>query len=222
MKLRQIVFLLIICAVFISTFYLAKHNFSQRVEPDNSPNKETKILSIAEKAGEEFCNCMQKHGAPKEYDYALAICEGEAIKKYPFLRLFYINLDKPYLKDDVTREQFYKHFANFGEFQDYLEKNCSYFTTGPTPQSLADCKCEENPNPSSYNFLFKICNHIKKNKLNVYPASPCGYQIRDISEVTLDNGKLAIRVDLDCCYLGGGAFFDKETKELTHFWVGDK
>lgn len=219
MNLRQIVYLLIICVVFILTFFLGKNKFSQKVRTDLIPEKETKNLSEAKKAGEEFCNCLQKFGAPKEYEYALAICKGQVIQKYPFLKLFFVNLDTPYLKHKVSNQEFYKHFGKWRDFQEYLDKNCKNISE-PSPQSLADCKCEEIPNPSSYNFLYKICNHIKKNKLDVYPASPCGYQIRDISEDTLE-GKPVIRVNLNCCHLGDGAYFDKETKELIHFWVGD-
>lgn len=84
----------------------------------------------------------------------------------------------------------------------------------------------ENPDPDGY--LVKICKYIKIKGYDVAPADPIKYKIKTIEdgeysrwedheEITTE----AIVVRLNCCFLGDIAYFDKNTKEVIGFDVGD-
>jgi hypothetical protein len=82
------------------------------------------------------------------------------------------------------------------------------------------CVCEHKPYDKE-DYLFKICMYVKEKKLDVSPADPCNYHIREIVTEKIDNKEVVV-VYLDCCYLGGGAIFDKQTNDIIDFWIGDK
>ena len=77
------------------------------------------------------------------------------------------------------------------------------------------CSCQKDRDPANY--LYKVCIYVKKNKINISPANPCNYKIKEID----DNSAKITYVYLDCCYLGDLAVFDKKTKEIIRFTIGD-
>lgn len=56
----------------------------------------------AESAAVEYCECMEKNGSPKLYEYATAICDAELIKKNRYYRLLTIDLASEYLSKSVS------------------------------------------------------------------------------------------------------------------------
>ena len=80
---------------------------------------------------------------------------------------------------------------------------------------LDDCVIE-NPDPDGY--LLKICEYLVTHKETVYPNKmPNEYNIERI-----ESGGEYIKVYLDCCFGAGDiASFDKQTKEVVSFSVGD-
>jgi len=83
---------------------------------------------------------------------------------------------------------------------------------------VTECACKHrDDDPDEY--LLKICKYIKKK--DRYSDLPCKYGIRQISEDSID-ARLAIKVELTCCYLGDIDFFDKQTKELIEMHYGAK
>lgn len=78
------------------------------------------------------------------------------------------------------------------------------------------CECERNEN-DKYDYLFKVCKYLKS-KGDV-SFQPCKYKIAAVSKSKY-NGREAIEVNLDCCYLGDRAYFDPITNELISFSYG--
>jgi len=100
----------------------------------------------------------------------------------------------------------------------------------PATESIEVDGCKiENPDPDGY--LLKICEYLKQHKddIDVAPADPAKYKIKSIvenGEYSKYEGEKEIItkakvVNLDCCYMGDAAYFDKKTKELIGFRVGD-
>ena len=81
-------------------------------------------------------------------------------------------------------------------------------------------KC--NPKNDGKEYLFKICKYIEDNNINVSPADPTKYIIKDVIEGEEYEGKEVFIVWLDCCDTGDSAYFDKETGEIIFFSQGDK
>ncbi|MBS1489916.1 MAG: hypothetical protein JSS93_05280 [Bacteroidetes bacterium] len=78
------------------------------------------------------------------------------------------------------------------------------------------CECKKSDDdPNDY--LFKICTYLKSK--GDISFQPCKYKVTKITESTYD-GKKAIEVSLNCCYLGDRAYFDPQTKELIDFAYG--
>ncbi len=83
---------------------------------------------------------------------------------------------------------------------------------------ISECACKHgDDDPDDY--LFKICEHIKME--DRYSDLPCRYSIRQITKDSIDS-RLAIKVELTCCYLGDIAFFDAQTKDLIKLYYGPK
>lgn len=70
-------------------------------------------------------------------------------------------------------------------------------------------------------YLFKICTYIQEKKINVSPANPTEYRIKQIEERTEGNREV-VWVFLSCCYLGDIAIIDKASGEVIEFRVGAK
>ena len=70
-------------------------------------------------------------------------------------------------------------------------------------------------------YLFKICTYIQEKQLDVSPADPTSYQIKQIEE-RQENGRTVVWVFLNCCYLGDIAIIDKASGEVIEFRVGAK
>ncbi|MFN8454120.1 MAG: hypothetical protein U0401_05505 [Anaerolineae bacterium] len=80
------------------------------------------------------------------------------------------------------------------------------------------CRPRED-DPQGY--LFKICSYIQEKKIDVSPANPHEYRIKQIEERT-QGKKEVIWVYLSCCYLGDMAIIDKATGEVIDFQLGAK
>ncbi|WP_127129470.1 hypothetical protein [Pseudoflavitalea rhizosphaerae] len=80
----------------------------------------------AETAAKEYCDCLERNNASKDYLNARIICEGEQISKNKYFRAFYIEahygrylfLQQPSFADSVAK--FHLQFAN--TLQDYCCK----------------------------------------------------------------------------------------------------
>ncbi|MCB0198940.1 MAG: hypothetical protein KDI03_02620 [Anaerolineae bacterium] len=90
-------------------------------------------------------------------------------------------------------------------------------TVTVAPLATAECPLHEN-DPDGY--LTLICRHISDNDIDVKPADPAGYQIKDIQETT-ENGRPVAQVFLNCCGLGDFAVIDIGTGEVLSFRTGD-
>lgn len=101
----------------------------------------------------------------------------------------------------------------------YQEYNTDKPEQTKKPSASENCKIE-NPDPEDY--LIKICNYLEKNKdtIDITPADPKKYKIKSIKEGKYSTTD-AIIVSLDCCYMGDIAYFDKDTKEIIGFQVGN-
>lgn len=81
---------------------------------------------------------------------------------------------------------------------------------------VIECECQKrNDDPNDY--LFKTCTYLKLT--NNTSKQACRYEISAITETTY-NGKKAIEVSFNCCYLGDRAYFDPKTKKLISFAYG--
>jgi len=99
----------------------------------------------------------------------------------------------------------------------------------PTTVNVESSGCKiENPDPDGY--LLKICKYLTDHKddIDTAPADISKYKIKSIKdgEYSRYEGDKeiiteAIVVNLDCCYRGDVAYFDKKTKEIIGFHVGD-
>jgi hypothetical protein len=87
--------------------------------------------------------------------------------------------------------------------------------TGPASYT---CHPRED-DPQGY--LFKICLYIQEKKLDVSPANPTEYRLKQIEEHT-EGGREVIWVYLSCCYLGDMAIIDKASGEVIDFRLGAK
>jgi hypothetical protein len=87
--------------------------------------------------------------------------------------------------------------------------------TKPTPRTCGP----RTDDPQGY--LFKICTYIQEKQLDVSPADPTGYHIKQIEE-RQENGRAVVWVFLNCCYLGDIAIIDKASGEVIRFRVGAK
>jgi hypothetical protein len=78
--------------------------------------------------------------------------------------------------------------------------------------------CPPRPDdPTGY--LTTICNYIQANQVNVAPADPYQYQIKQIEERT-ENGEPVIWVFLNCCGMGDIAVIDKASGQVVSFRAG--
>jgi hypothetical protein len=85
-------------------------------------------------------------------------------------------------------------------------------------ESPATGSCPPRPDdPTGY--LTTICNYIQANQVNVAPADPYRYQIKQIEERT-ENGQPVVWVFLNCCSMGDNAVLDKATGQVVSFRVG--
>lgn len=76
---------------------------------------------------------------------------------------------------------------------------------------VCDCKKSED---DTDDYLYKICMYLKEKGDKSF--QPCKYKVTKITESTYE-GKKAIEVVLNCCYMGDRAYFDPQTKELITF-----
>ncbi|MBK0404330.1 hypothetical protein I5M27_15135 [Adhaeribacter sp. BT258] len=217
MKKKILVSFILVFGILGGIYYLVKFtDFLQDRKLVSAKHKEAiRPLSEIEILGKEFCKCMVNNGSPAHYEYAWKVCEGELIQKYEIAKLMFVDFRTPHLRSRLPRKEFYKVLQSTELFEAYLNKKCKVQTVGRDEKTLNSCNCEPGLDPDDY--LFKICKYIKKYKISVFPASPCGYQITNIKEV--DH---LVYVYLDCCYLGEVATFDKETGEIINFSLGAK
>jgi hypothetical protein len=75
------------------------------------------------------------------------------------------------------------------------------------------CDCKSGANDAD-DYLYKICSYLKSK--GDISFQPCRYKVSKITESAY-NGKKAIEVYLNCCYMGDRAYFDPQTKELISF-----
>jgi hypothetical protein len=68
-------------------------------------------------------------------------------------------------------------------------------------------------------YLTAICRYIQDNQVNVAPADPYRYQIKQIEERT-ENGQKVVWVFLNCCGMGDIAVIDKASGQVISFRVG--
>lgn len=80
--------------------------------------------------------------------------------------------------------------------------------------------CPPRPDDST-GYLVTICRYIQNKGLNVDPANPAEYQIKQVEERT-ENGRAVVWVFLNCCYLGDIAVIDKDSGQVIDFRVGAK
>ncbi len=90
-------------------------------------------------------------------------------------------------------------------------------TVTVAPLATADCPLREN-DPNGY--LTLICRHVVESGINVEPANPAAYTIRD-SQESNQNGRPVAMLFLNCCGMGDRAVIDTETGEVLSFDAGD-
>ncbi len=204
----------LIFALFGGVFYLVKHTdlLQDRGILSAKHNESIRPLSEAEREGKEFCECMKINGSPTHFEYASKVCEGEMIQKYSFLRLWFVDIQTPFLKNRMSNEKYFFEKENIQQFRQYLKEHCNLETAGRREKLGKNCSCEKGEDPDDY--LYKICMYLKNEEFG--PENPCNYKISKIEE----SGNYII-VQLNCCYMGDYAIFNKETKELIEFHVSD-
>lgn len=90
----------------------------------------------AEKAGSEYCKCMDENESPGQYVRAASICEEILIKRYRYYKVFYVDMGDPVLDDkvdNVTRDSTQRFMENF---YDYLHQNCCEIGLACAPDSI--------------------------------------------------------------------------------------
>ena len=90
-------------------------------------------------------------------------------------------------------------------------------TVSVSPLATADCPLRDN-DPNGY--LTLICRHVVESGINVEPANPTDYTIKDSQEST-QNGRPVVMLFLNCCGMGDRAVIDTETGEVLSFDTGD-
>ena len=86
-------------------------------------------------AAREYCDCMKRNGASKDYLYALTVCDGELVQKYRLYRLK--RIDIRYYK--TNRKLSVKTIDSIGAFSNAMDAythehccdmalNCAYDT----------------------------------------------------------------------------------------------
>lgn len=89
-------------------------------------------------------------------------------------------------------------------------------TVTVAPLATAECPLRDN-DPGGY--LTLICRYVHDNNLDVKPADPAVYQIKEIEE-SFQNARTVATVSLNCCGMGDRAVIDKETGEVLSFQAG--
>jgi hypothetical protein len=86
--------------------------------------------------------------------------------------------------------------------------------------SASEQRCALRPDdPQGY--LLMICQYITAHKIDVSPANPQTYHVREMHEV-VENQRQLVVILLDCCYTGDRAWIDLQTSEVIRFQLGNK
>lgn len=75
-------------------------------------------------AARDYCQCLKKHNALKDYATALVICEGKMVEKYRYYRISIVDLKFDWMYDKLSKATIdsTKEFMN--KFDLYKNKNC--------------------------------------------------------------------------------------------------
>jgi hypothetical protein len=76
------------------------------------------------KAAKEYCKCLSDNNYKKDYFFAVAVCEGEILKKYHYYRVFQIDMSRPhyYQVSDEARDSAKIFIDDFFSYRN--EHNC--------------------------------------------------------------------------------------------------
>ncbi len=98
---------------------------------------------------------------------------------------------------------------------------CTPFTGLPKQASNPNSGAEHCPprQNDTTGYLTTICMYIYAKQIDVSPARPAEYEIKRIEE-QLWNGRPAVWVFLNCCYLGDIAIMDKDSGAVLDFRPG--
>ncbi|MEZ4767080.1 MAG: hypothetical protein R2844_01475 [Caldilineales bacterium] len=90
-------------------------------------------------------------------------------------------------------------------------------TVSIAPLATDDCPLHAD-DPDGY--LTLICRYVHEQGIDVKPADPATYAIKEVQDST-ENGRPVARVFLNCCGMGDSAVIDRETGEVLAFRTGD-
>lgn len=79
----------------------------------------------AEKAAQDYCECMKANGSPEQYKYAFTVCEGEMVKKYHYYKLFYVDMADEKLDKKVGQTARDSAQIFMGRFMKCINENLS-------------------------------------------------------------------------------------------------
>ncbi len=85
------------------------------------------------------------------------------------------------------------------------------------PVSANACPLFKN-DPQHY--LRAICQYIADHEIDVSPADPLQYAVKDLQYSTAPDGRETVWVFLNCCYMGDYAIIDVATGEVLEFRAG--
>lgn len=80
--------------------------------------------TLPQTAAEEFCDCMQKNNALKNYKQVIAKCDSPLIEKYPLYKIDKIDFRDSALFSKISVEKNKQVAAFMIEFWDNTNKNC--------------------------------------------------------------------------------------------------
>ena len=82
--------------------------------------------------------------------------------------------------------------------------------------ATADCPLREN---DPHGYLTLICRYVHENDIDVKPADPARYEIKETAE-SMENGRPLVTIFLNCCGMGDMAVIDSDTGEVLSFRAG--
>jgi hypothetical protein len=101
--------------------------------------------------------------------------------------------------------------------EDKMVEEAYVLTLLVKPLSAGACPLFKN-DPAHY--LRAICQYIVDNEIDVSPADPMQYAIKDVQFSTAPDGRETVWVFLNCCYMGDYAIIDVATGEVLKFRAG--
>lgn len=81
-----------------------------------------------ETVARNFCECMKKNNAPKDYLYALTVCDGRFVKESRFYRIYRVDIRFGEPDRKVSRASEDSAYQFIKVFHEYTEKKCCDLT----------------------------------------------------------------------------------------------